>query len=292
MQILATDYTQPDAPQRLVQSLRETGFAILVNHPLSNERLMAIYDDWREFFYSDAKTPHRFDREAPEGSREGWYPAEVSETAVGSSRRDLKEYFQLSSEAAAPEALAEDILGHRARAFALGQELLGWIDAALPQEIADQLEEPFAKMASIDASLLRVLHYFPLTGEEEVGAERAAAHEDINLITLLPVAEQAGLQVLDKEGNWIDVDSKRGELVINSGDMLSEATAGYFPSTTHRVVNPGGGIANQSRIAVPFFVTPRLDVRLSDRHTAGSYLNERINLILRNTQGIQIDVKH
>jgi isopenicillin N synthase-like dioxygenase len=122
-----------------------------------------------------------------------------------------------------------------------------------------------------------------LTGTEEPGAERAAAHEDINVLTILPVAEQPGLQVKDNEGNWVDVASIRGEIVVNSGDMLKEMTDGFFPSTTHRVLNPSGdaSIENVSRISIPFFLTARPDVVLSERYTSGSYLQERLSLITR-----------
>ena len=87
--------------------------------------------------------------------------------------------------------------------------------------------------------------------------------------------------VRTRAGDWIDVSSISGDLVINSGDMLQEATGGYYPSTTHRVNNPGGDIGNTSRISIPFFLTARRDVKLSDRYTAGSYLDERLKLISR-----------
>ena len=132
-----------------------------------------------------------------------------------------------------------------------------------------------------DASVLRILHYPPLAGTESGDAQRAAAHEDINLITILPVSDQAGLQVKDNVGNWIDVAGIAGDLVINTGDMMREATGDYFPSTTHRVVNPGGDVENVSRISIPYFLTARLDVALSSRYTAGSYLEERLQLINR-----------
>ena len=102
-------------------------------------------------------------------------------------------------------------------------------------------------------------------------------------MTLLPVAEQPGLQVKDKQGNWIDVASVRGELVVNSGDMLKELTDRFYPSTTHRVINPSGenAIENVSRISIPFFLTPRPEIRLSERYTAASYLDERLSIITR-----------
>ena len=93
--------------------------------------------------------------------------------------------------------------------------------------------------------LLRILHYPPLNGNEQKGAIRGAAHEDINLITLLVAGTQPGLQVQDINGTWHDVSCDIGSIAINTGDMLSEASNGYFPSTTHRVINPNKQIKNK-----------------------------------------------
>ena len=125
-------------------------------------------------------------------------------------------------------------------------------------------------------TLLRVLHYPPLDGSEEPDAIRAAAHEDINLLTILPAANEPGLQVKGSDGEWIDVPCDFGNLIVNIGDMLQEASGGYFPSTTHRVINPEGSDQTRSRISLPLFLHPRPDVVLSDRHSADSYLKERL----------------
>jgi isopenicillin N synthase-like dioxygenase len=125
-------------------------------------------------------------------------------------------------------------------------------------------------------TLLRILHYPPLTGDEEAGAIRAAAHEDINLLTILPAANEPGLQVQCQDGSWINVPSDFGNLIINIGDMLQEASGGYFPSTTHRVINPTGKASTKSRISLPLFLHPCSDVKLSEEHTQASYLLERL----------------
>ena len=100
--------------------------------------------------------------------------------------------------------------------------------------------------------------------------------DSINLITLLPAANEPGLQVQARDGSWLEVPCDFGNLVVNVGDMLQEASGGYFPSTTHRVVNPDGASHNRSRISIPLFLHPRSEVVLSQRHTAGSYLSERL----------------
>ena len=102
------------------------------------------------------------------------------------------------------------------------------------------------------------------------------SYEDINLITILPASNEPGLQVQAKDGSWLDVPCDFGNLIVNIGDMLQEASGHYFPSTTHRVVNPDGADMTKSRISLPLFLHPRPDVVLSERHTAGSYLQERL----------------
>ena len=93
---------------------------------------------------------------------------------------------------------------------------------------------------------------------------------------MLPAANEPGLQVMDVNGEWMDVPCDPGQLVINVGDMLQETSGGYFPSTTHRVINPTGEGSSQSRLSLPLFLHPRPEVVLSDKHTADSYLKERL----------------
>lgn len=281
MNIKTIDYRSAEAGHEFVRSLHETGFAVIRRHPLPRDLLEGIYADWQSFFLSDKKHEYRFDADSHDGSQHGYYPSDVSETAVGHNRKDLKEFYHLVPGGRNPPQLQNQIHVYRELTFSLGCELLSWLQEYSPPEVTSGLAEPLPDMLCDDASLLRILHYPPLRGDEEAGAVRAAAHEDINLITLLPISDQPGLQVRDNDGQWIDVASIRGELVVNAGDMLQEATFGYFPSTTHRVVNPGGEIANESRISIPFFLTPRLEVQLSDRYTSGSYLSERLELLTR-----------
>ena len=110
---------------------------------------------------------------------------------------------------------------------------------------------------------------------------RAAAHEDINLLTLLCGSNEPGLQALDNDGKWHDIIAKPNTISVNSGDMLNMCTGGFFPSTTHRVVNPDitNMKKNVSRFSIPVFLHPRDDVMLKKGYTAGQYLNDRLNEI-------------
>jgi isopenicillin N synthase-like dioxygenase len=271
------DHRAADAPQRLCDSLRDTGFAVLVNHPIEGSLIQEIYAEWLAFFDSEAKHAYALDPQR----QDGYVSAQVSETAKGHTQKDLKEFFHHYPWGRYPSEVSDAARRYARQAEALAAQLLGWVEAHSPPEVRARYSEPLPQMiAGSDQTLLRILRYPPLRGDEPAGALRSAPHEDINLLTLLPAASEPGLQVRARDGRWLDVpcarDSAHSLLVINIGDMLQEASGGHYPSTTHRVLNPQGEGAQRSRISLPLFLHPRPQVRLSARHTAGSYLLERL----------------
>jgi isopenicillin N synthase-like dioxygenase len=273
MSLPVVDYNAKDAPQRFVQSLRETGFGILINHPIPQSLVNSIYQNWQTFFNCEDKHYFVFDAE----KQDGYFSPNVSETAKSHTQKDIKEYYHVYPWGRIPEALKDEILNYYQLASDLASELLDWVEKYSPEEVAKNYSEALSNMVKdTPNTLLRVLHYPPLTGNEEMGAIRAAAHEDINLLTILPAANEAGLQVKCQDGSWLDVPSDFGNLIINIGDMLQEASNGYFPSTTHRVINPSGKANSRSRISLPLFLHPRSEVKLSQKHTQASYLLERL----------------
>lgn len=275
MKLEAVDYQAPDADKRFVESLRETGFGVLKNHPIQQSRVAAIYDNWQQFFDSDEKESYAYNV----GKQDGFFPQSVSETAKGFKKKDIKEYFHYYPWGQCPPELKEELASYYQDTMAFAAELLGWIEKYSPAEVAAHYREPLSNMINdSDQTLLRVLHYPPLTGGEEPEAIRAAAHEDINLITILPSANEPGLQVKASgtDDEWVDVPCDFGNLIVNIGDMLQEASGGYFPSTSHRVINPEGSDQTKSRISLPLFLHPRPDVVLSGKYTASSYLQERL----------------
>ncbi|MDH1470677.1 isopenicillin N synthase family dioxygenase [Shewanella bicestrii] len=273
MKLETIDYRAADSAKRFVESLRETGFGVLSNHPIDKELVESIYAEWQAFFNSDAKNEFMFNRE----THDGFFPASISETAKGHTVKDIKEYYHVYPWGRIPDSLRANILAYYEKANALASELLEWIETYSPDEVKAKFSIPLPEMiADSHKTLLRILHYPPMTGDEEMGAIRAAAHEDINLITVLPAANEPGLQVKAKDGSWLDVPSDFGNIIINIGDMLQEASGGYFPSTSHRVINPEGTDKTKSRISLPLFLHPNPSVVLSERYTADSYLMERL----------------
>jgi isopenicillin N synthase-like dioxygenase len=273
MKLETVDYQAADAAEQFVTSLRETGFGVLKNHPIPQQLVESIYENWYQFFMSEKKNDYQFNVE----TQDGYFPPTVSEVAKGHSVKDIKEYFHVYPWGQIPPELRAQILDYYDKANSFAKELLGWVEAHAPVEVQEKFSIALSEMINgSEKTLLRVLHYPPMTGEEEPGAIRAAAHEDINLLTVLPAANEPGLQVLSKEGQWLDVPCDFGNLIINIGDMLQEASGGYFPSTTHRVINPTGEKQETSRISLPLFLHPKPDVVLSEKYTANSYLMERL----------------
>ncbi|SRR5579883_210283 len=277
MHVQNIDYTRVDAPSLFCQSLKETGFAVLNHHPISPELINQMYQGWREFFYSDAFTKEKF--KFKKETQDGYFPFR-SENAKGRKVSDLKEFFHIYRWGQIPDSLRDVSLAMFYALEKFASELLQWVEDFLPENVAEQLSMPLKDMI-VDSSniLLRVLHYPPLADDMEKDAVRAAPHEDINLITLLPAATTPGLEVLDTAGNWHEVTCDPGNIVVNVGDMLQMCTQHYYKSTTHRVINPTGADRHTSRFSMPLFLHPRKEVRLSPTHTAVEYLHERLREI-------------
>ena len=207
--------------------------------------------------------------------QDGYFPMK-SENAKGYSVKDIKEFYHIYLPwGRIPEQLSKNTLLIRSKLKSIGIELLSWIDDLAPIDIKNNFSMPLQDMVEgCENNLLRIIHYPPLRENDDKNAIRAAAHEDINLITLLISGSEPGLQVLNENNNWVDVKSDPGWLIINIGDMLQECSNAYFPSTTHRVINPI--LNNNSRFSIPFFLHPRGEVILSKKHTAKTYLDERL----------------
>jgi isopenicillin N synthase-like dioxygenase len=279
MKILTVDYNSPNAAACFVESIRSSGFALVENHPIDHSLIDTTFSKWEVFFAlpEEEKRQYLFKRNF-DRVQSGFFPQEISETAKGFSVKDMKEFFHYyPSGELLPKIVGESTKKIRLELISMAKTLLSWLEAALPETIVEQLSmQPSEMVDEQYQTLLRVLHYPPLKGMVEENSVRAAAHEDINLITLLVSPSASGLQALNKEGVWQSVPCKKNTIIVNIGDMLQECTQGYYRATKHRVVNPSGDIKNTSRYSMPLFLHPREQVRLSERYTAKQYLGERI----------------
>jgi isopenicillin N synthase-like dioxygenase len=271
MQLNTISYPDTHAASQTTKALQQIGFAVLSDTPISPQLVMDVYDEWQTFFNSDQKYDYRFDPAV----QSGYFPFQ-SETAQGQAHPDLKEFFHFYEWIDLPVSMSDRTRQLFTQLKTLASELLSWVEADLPEAIATQLSMPLSEMiANSSQTLMRPIHYPPLP-EKGMNGVRAAAHTDINLITLLPVATAPGLEVQDLEGNWWAVPYAPESIIVNVGDMLQYATQGYYRSTYHRVVNPDSEDQGRSRYSMPLFLHPSSEIVLSGNKTAKEFLQERL----------------
>ncbi|WP_304233556.1 isopenicillin N synthase family oxygenase [Jiulongibacter sediminis] len=272
------------------------GFVAVKNHGLNDELREKLYAAVQKFFYQDDQLKIKY--EFPELSGQRGYIGKNKETAKGFKKPDLKEFYhvgQLNPREGMPENIFPAEVPEFEKYTKETFETFENTGKTLLQAIALYLDLPEdyfdAKVYQGD-SILRALHYFPIENPEllEEGAVRAAAHGDINLITLLMGASADGLQVLRADGEWISVTALPDQIVINVGDMLDRLTNHKLKSTIHRVVNPPVEKMRTSRFSIPFFMHPRAEMDLTCLEscvtsenpkkyvdmTAGEFLDERL----------------
>ncbi len=255
--------------EALGNSFRETGFAVIAGHPVDQNVIDANLRATKAFFALPEEVKLKYDGRSGGGQR--GYTAFATENAKGRAQADLKEFWHTgrllpanspyrATMADTPHVAEVDNFDQATRALfdaldQMGRDLLRAIALHLGLD-----ETWFEDRVEMGNSILRLLHYPPQASPPPEGTVRAGAHEDINVITLLLGAEEAGLQVKHRSGEWLSVNPPAGALVINCGDMLQRLTGGVLPSTTHRVMNPAPERAKFPRYSTPFFLHFNQDV--------------------------------
>ena len=245
---------------QLGASFERYGFAIVADHDLDQARIAAAQDCAKEFFALPQPVKQTY--VSGQGGQRGYVPF-GRETAKGASLHDLKEFWHVGRDLADGHPLAASMPPNVwPREVADFQESQTWLFGALDrlggrilEAIAHHLGLPrtqFDAAVKDGNSILRLLHYPPVPADS--AHVRAGAHEDINAITLLLGAEEAGLEVLDRDGSWLGIEAPPGSVVCNIGDMLSRNVQGRLPSTTHRVINPAPARRGLARYSTPFFL--------------------------------------
>ncbi len=257
-----------EVSEEIGRSFEEYGFAVIRDHGIPADLIAKAEDLSKAFFALPDEVKRAY--HIPGGGGARGYTPFGTEKAKDASVHDLKEFWHVGrslpeghplAEYMAPNVWPTEIADFRETFEALyaAFEKAG---ARVLEAIALHLDLPqdwFAKTVEDGNSVMRLLHYPPLTGSDAEGAIRAAAHGDINTITLLLGAEEAGLELLTASGEWKAIEVPEGALVVNIGDMLDRLTNGRLRSTTHRVVNPRGEAAYRSRYSMPFFLHFRPD---------------------------------
>ena len=244
----------------LGSSFARYGFAVISDHDLPQARIEAAIAATKAFFALPEAVKRAY--VVGVGGQRGYTPFGI-ETAKDAKHFDLKEFWHMGRDLPP---------GHPFRAFMPDNvwpaevpefhSEIAWLFGAL-DDLGRQVLEAIAVYLKLDRqffdptvdfgnSILRLLHYPPVP--KDGPNIRAGAHEDINVITLLLGAEEAGLEVLDRDGQWLAINPPAGSVVCNIGDMLQRLTNHVLPSTTHRVVNPAPERRGFARYSTPFFL--------------------------------------
>lgn len=287
--------------QDLGKAYEEIGFVAIKNHGLSDALQKSLYQAIEAFFQLPVETKTKYEIKGLAGQR--GYVGRGKEHAKGRSVGDLKEFYhigqELSPEELDKEGLSPNFFPEELETFkettvetfnifqTTGKTLLRAIALYLDLE-----EDYFETKVHNGNSILRAIHYYPIDNPDSLseGAVRAAAHGDINLITLLMGASAEGLEVQRRDGAWIPITALPDQIVVNVGDMLDRLTNHKLKSTIHRVVNPPKEKMKTSRYSIPFFMHPRSEMDLTSLEscvntenpkqysdmTAGEFLQERL----------------
>ena len=280
------------------KAFEEIGFVALDGHFLDSNFNEKLYKEIRSFFDLPQEIKNKY--EIPGISGQRGYVSFGKESAKGSKHGDLKEFWHFGQYVENDDKLLKEypsnvevleneqfnIVGKQT--YRLLEKTSKYVLRALALYL--KLDEfYFDKYIVNGNSILRPIHYPPIL-EKPKDAVRAAAHGDINLITLLMGAQGRGLQVKNNKGEWIDAIASKDQLMINVGDMLSRHTNNKLKSTVHRVINPSKELMKKSRYSIPFFMHPISDMKLDvlescidennpksfDDITAGEFLNQRL----------------
>lgn len=292
----------PERKQKFVNEIgkayEEIGFVALKGHFLDDNLVDELYGEVKNFFNLPVETKQQYEIPGIGGQR--GYVGFGKETAKGFKKGDLKEFWHfgqyLDEGSKYAEVYPENVIVKETPKFnevgKLAFQMLEKTGVYVLRALALHLgldEFYFDRFVKEGNSILRPIHYPPIT-EEPDNAVRAAAHGDINLITLLMGAQGKGLQVQNHDGEWIDAIAQPDELMINVGDMLSRHTNNKLKSTIHQVVNPPRELWGSSRYSIPFFMHPVSEMPLNalegtfDENnpklypdtTAGEFLHERL----------------
>jgi len=280
-------------------SLRDIGFFAVADHGIDLTLLNDCYQSAESFF--DLPTEVKMKSQPNGAAGQRGYTGLFVEHAKNSTAPDLKEFYQVGRVDVPNDHLVHQPYGPNVwpanvpdfepnmRALYKAQDALGNTLLQACALYIDEAPDLMCNMVAEGDTIIRVIYYPPLSDDAPDGAIRAAAHEDINLITILPGATASGLEIQGRDGEWLEIEARHDHVIVDSGDMLQNLSNGLFRSTTHRVVNPTDH--NSKRFSMPCFIHPAREADLTplascvDRTggvakfpaiSAGDYLRKRL----------------
>ncbi len=280
------------------EALREIGFFALKNHGVDYRLIEKAYQVAENFFTLPESAKRKYENVELKGQR--GFTSFGREHAKNNNAPDLKEFWHVGRDLPRSHTLwneypqnmwpteipeFKEVMAELFRQLDVcSMKLLEACSLYIGEE-----RELLGNMAKDGNTVLRVIHYPEVPEDRNPASVRAAAHEDINFITLLCEATTGGLELLQRDGTWLPIHALKGQIIVDSGDMIQNITNGLLKSTTHRVVNPGN--SREKRFSMPFFVHPRSEVSLAPLPrsvartggkkvfpdiTAGEYLGQRL----------------
>ena len=281
-------------------ALEEIGFFAVKNHDINEDLLDKVYSVSTDFFNLSAETKKEYERS--DILRQRGYTSFGKEHAKGNNSPDLKEFYMIANQEVGdsgkspfgPNIWPNEVPELKDSSLVIFNhlDLLSNILLECCARYINVEPDFFTSMAKGSDTILRIIHYPPIGPEVSAGSIRSGAHEDINLITLLCSSTARGLELLQRNGEWLSVETGSEYVIVDSGDMIQNITNGLFRSTTHRVVNPPE--IKERRFSLPFFVHPRKEIDLSPLKScisrtggsvrypniaAGEYLTKRLEEI-------------
>lgn len=285
----------------LGDALVDIGFFAIENHGVDQALIQKCYEINEEFFKLPTEVKKKYEDDKLKGQR--GYISFGKEQAKDANTPDLKEFWHVGRTLPEghelndvyPDNVWPSEIPDFKNAFQKLYDQLDVCSKSILEACALYLNLPkdrFTKIANLGNTILRMIHYPPVPEDANPSAIRAAAHEDINLVTLLCESTASGLELLQRDGSWRPIHSLKGQIIGDAGDMLQNITNGYFKSTTHRVVNPDN--SRERRFSMPFFIHPESQADLTPIDTciektggekkypditAGEYLQQRLKEI-------------
>jgi isopenicillin N synthase-like dioxygenase len=254
----------------------KTGFFVITDHGISTAVIEACRDAAIQFFERSIAEKKRVQQLTP-GSPYGYSP--MAKETLARSRGDdtppdLKESFSIGPPTPRPQPLDPgeaifaatpnrwpDAPANFRTAFEAYYRAMNNVADILMRRFAVALDLPadfFLPFIRCPISALRANHYPPLASAPSASQLRAGAHSDYGTLTILMQSSDSdGLEIQNRNGDWMPVSGEAPDLIVNIGDLMARWTNNRWVSSVHRVVVPDDAYSRQQRrLSLAYFHQP------------------------------------